>query len=234
MRGLLLNCHDVDDAMPQVLRRCCHQLLRQSGHLLIFDSTKTLHYLSMYDPALNATCARPTEQRTKRWKKSEEIKRKRVSHTRYITILFDKKTYREHYASVLANQRTNERINDGACVRQENGYLMEIYTLHISSYESNSQSLMQREWRKNTRTHTPYTFIAHVRAEKLKWKSSRVFHSSIVEYEQSVCIFIFLSFSLFASLVAFALAAASGVGKVREKWRISRWMPGMVICYINF
>lgn len=56
MFDLLLNCHDVDDVMLQVL--CCSQL-RRLGHLLIFDSTKTLHYLNMYDPTLNVMCAKP-------------------------------------------------------------------------------------------------------------------------------------------------------------------------------
>lgn len=53
---LPLSFRGVGDAMLQVLR--CFQS-RQSGHLLIFDSTKTSHYLSMYDPTLNAMYARP-------------------------------------------------------------------------------------------------------------------------------------------------------------------------------
>lgn len=164
-------------------------------------------------------------------KQSEQMKRKRVS--RYITILFYKKRTEN---IMLACWQTKERPNERRSVCTSGKWIFN-GNIYIGYLDVWKQFAIIDAKRTKKRTHTHHTrssYIVHILAEKLNWKGSRVFHSSIVAYEQSVCIFIFLSFSLFASLVAFTSQPASVSEEVREKWRIARWMPGMVICYINF
>lgn len=138
--GLLLNFHVVDGGWLQVLHS---QLLRSSNHLLIFGNTKTLHYLNMYDPTLNATCAEAIKMRRRK---------KRQENGMY---LHDRFTYIWYILWFFKKARNISSEREGACVRQGkwifNGNIYIAYRIKAI------------RWCKKAHTHTAHTW----KSEKL-------------------------------------------------------------------